>query len=58
MPYDEKKIKLLRFIPGIAYYSPAVRAGLDINDITKKSGSLRLSRRSGLVLAGLTRSLL
>jgi len=40
MPYDEKKIKLLRFIPGIAYYSPAVRAGLDINDITKKSGSL------------------
>ncbi len=40
LPYV--KPSLLRFIPGIAYYSPAVSASLDLKDIISKALSLNI----------------
>jgi len=37
MDYDKKKIRLLKQIPGIAYYAPAIKAKLDIKDIKNKA---------------------
>ncbi|MFA5406589.1 MAG: tRNA uracil 4-sulfurtransferase ThiI [Candidatus Nanoarchaeia archaeon] len=40
MAYDKSKLSALKLIPGIAYYSPAIKAKLDINDIISKTGLL------------------
>ncbi|MBD3312773.1 tRNA 4-thiouridine(8) synthase ThiI, partial [archaeon] len=40
MVYDKNQIRLLKKVPGIAYYSPALRAELDLKDFIKKAESL------------------
>lgn len=37
MDFDEKKIVLLSKIPGIAYYSPALKCRLDVNEFISKA---------------------
>jgi len=38
--FDAKKMRLLKFIPGISSFSPAIKAGLDVKDFILKSSLL------------------
>lgn len=40
MTYDKKKTRLLKKVPGIAYYSPALKAELDLKDFIRKAKAL------------------